>query len=132
FNQFLFDRMIEIVSLYLISCIDKLCEKAKYWQMAILSKYSDEQLFARLKTGDHAAFTEIYERYWGVLFIQAFKIIKNEEKAMDVVQDIFTVLWENAGDSDIQLSLKAYLYTSVRNRMLDAFRHQAVADKYLD
>lgn len=100
--------------------------------MAILSKYSDEQLFDRVKNGDHAAFTEIYERYWGVLFIQAFKIIKNEEKAMDVIQDIFTVLWENAGDSDIQLSLKAYLYTSVRNRLLDALRRQAVADKYLD
>ncbi|MVZ66514.1 hypothetical protein GQF61_11645 [Sphingobacterium sp. DK4209] len=55
--------------------------------MSLLSEYTDAQLFARVKTDDHAAFTEIYERYWSVLFIHAFKIIENEEKAMDVVQD---------------------------------------------
>ncbi len=100
--------------------------------MSLLSEYTDAQLFARVKTDDHAAFTEIYERYWSVLFIHAFKIIKNEEKAMDVVQDTFTLLWEKAKDSSIQVSLKAYLYTCVRNRTLDAIRRQVVAEKYLD
>jgi len=100
--------------------------------MTLLSEYTDAQLFAGVKCGDHAAFTELYERYWDVLFIHAFKIIKSEEKAMDVVQDIFTGLWEEASISTIHVSLKAFLYTSVRNKTLDAIRRQEVASRYLD
>lgn len=100
--------------------------------MSLFSKCTDAQLYALIRAGNHPAFTEVYERYWDVLFIHAFKIIKDEEKAMDIVQDIFTVLWENAGDSAIQVSLKAFLYTSVRNKTLDMLRRQAVADRYLD
>lgn len=100
--------------------------------MSLFSKCTDAQLYALVGAGNHTAFTEVYERYWDVLFIHAFKIIKDEEKAMDIVQDIFTVLWENAGDSAIQVSLKAFLYTSVRNKTLDMLRRQAVADRYLD
>ena len=100
--------------------------------MSLLSKCTDVQLFDRVKLADHAAFTEIYERYWQVLFIHAFRIIKCEEKAMDVVQDIFTILWENASKSTIKISLKAYLYSSVRNKTLDAIRREVIAEKYID
>lgn len=100
--------------------------------MTVLCSFTDTQLIARVKYGDHVAFTEIYERYWNVLFIHALKIVKSEDKAMDIVQDLFTALWEDAGMCKIQVSLKAYLYAAVRNRTLDVIRRQGVEIRYLE
>lgn len=35
--------------------------------MAIYSKYSDQDLMALLKQGDHTAYTEVFNRYWNKL-----------------------------------------------------------------
>lgn len=92
---------------------------------------NDEQLAARLSTGDHQAFTLIYDRYWAPLYVHARKMLGNEEEAMDVVQDIFTVLWTRSSDLTIHSSLKAYLYTAVRNRTLNAINKGRLRDSYL-
>lgn len=95
-------------------------------------EHSDQQLLARLKEGDHAAFTEIYNRYWSVLYLHARHMLGEPELARDVVQEVFTGIWNKAAMLDFQLSLNAYLYKSVRNTILNLIRREKVQLGYLD
>ncbi|MFT7720214.1 UNVERIFIED_CONTAM: hypothetical protein ODX35_18210, partial [Salmonella enterica subsp. enterica serovar Enteritidis] len=58
-----------------------------------------------LKLGDEAAYAEIYDRYWAILYRYARKILLNEDESEDVVQDIFVMLWSKSRELDIRVSL---------------------------
>lgn len=94
--------------------------------------YSDEDLFTLLKEGDHDSFTEIYNRYSGVLYYHTLKRLQNTEEAMDIVQELFAYLWHKREDIEITSYLSGYLYTSVRNRVINVIAHKAVSSKYYD
>ncbi|WP_162618697.1 RNA polymerase sigma factor [Pedobacter yulinensis] len=87
------------------------------------------ELVAYLATQDHAAFTEIYDRHWRSLFVYAQIILKDKEEAADVVQDIFTTLWNRSADLNIA-NLKSYLLIAVRNQALKAIHKTNRADVY--
>lgn len=93
--------------------------------------YTDQDLISALQTGDHDAFRAIYERYWAVLYLHAYKMLRDEDAATDVVQDVFEDLWCKYDTLQIRLSLKAYLYQAVRFRTLDALRKHTQHDKFL-
>ena len=48
----------------------------------------------------------------------------------DIVQDFFVNLWFDAPSIQIRTSVKAYLYTSIRNRSLDYLKHLKVEEKF--
>ncbi|MGV3586354.1 MAG: RNA polymerase sigma factor, partial [Adhaeribacter sp.] len=58
------------------------------------SALADHDLFDLVKSEDEAAFKEIYERYFDVLYIHAYKRLQDKEEAQDVIQEVFTVLWD--------------------------------------
>lgn len=93
--------------------------------------YEDIRLAALLKCSDEAAYTEIYDRYWRRLYLFASRMLQDSEQGMDIVQDLFTVLWHNRKEFDITTSLKTYLYTSVRNLTLNHINKSKQRDKYL-
>lgn len=105
---------------------------AEFPAMAAYPTYSDHELTALLKAGDHAAFTEIYHRYKGLLYIHALKLLKDEDEAQDVVHEIYTALWNRSGDLNLDIPLKAYLYKSVKNRIFDIFSHQKIRASYVE
>lgn len=90
------------------------------------SDLDDASLTVLLQQGNEQAFSEIYERYKGVLYIHAVKMLKNRDEAQDVIQEIFTKIWNMRDNLVINTTLSAYLYTSVRNRILDIFSHEKV------
>lgn len=91
----------------------------------------DEELLYFLKQGSEAAFAEIYERYWARLFLHARKLLRDDEEARDVIQEVFTQFWQRAASVDISVTLSSYLYKIVRNRILDHIRHRKVVNDYL-
>jgi len=93
------------------------------------SKLDDSDLVAYLLLQDHAAFTEIYNRHWRGLFVYAYTILSDKDEAADVVQDIFTTLWNRSADLKI-LSLKSYLLVAVKNQALKAIYKTSRADVY--
>jgi len=74
---------------------------------------ADDALVTLLKDGDDAAFTEIYNRYWGKLLAIAYNHTKDKSSAEEVVQDVFTNLWNRKHSLDI-LSIKNYLATATK------------------
>ncbi|PWS30405.1 RNA polymerase sigma factor [Pedobacter paludis] len=93
---------------------------------------SDSELAFLLSKNDEKAYTEIYNRFFGLLFIHASKRLNDEEEAKDVVHQLFETLWLKRGQLEQHGNLSAYLYTAVRNRILDVFAHQKVEHKYVD
>jgi len=100
--------------------------------MAAYSTLSDQELVTLLKEGSEAAFGEIYNRYWSVLFLHARHMLHENEEARDIVQDLFTGLWQKAPGFELTISLSSYLYKSVRNRVFDHIKHKRVSKDYLD
>lgn len=95
-------------------------------------KISDNNLVSLLKEGDHSAFNEIYHRYFYLIFTHAYKKLRDEEQAKDIVQDVFATLWFKREFNLPTSNLAGYLYTAVRNKIFDLFAHQQVQSKYID
>jgi len=98
--------------------------------MASYRKFSDLELHHLTQSGDHAAFTEMYNRYWSVLYLHARHMLNNQDYASDVVQEVFTGIWNRRGQMDLTTSLNAYLYRSVRNTVLNMIRKGKLEGDY--
>lgn len=89
------------------------------------ASYSDESLASLLHQGDMLAFEVIYKRYWRRLFIAAYQKIGSRESCEELVQDIFTGLWNNKDKVHIHC-LQVYLHTAVRYRVIDYIHREMV------
>lgn len=99
--------------------------------MVEYNKFTDQQLAALLKEGDHDAFVEIYDRYYSLLYIFAYKKLNRREETKDVIQEVFIALWTGHQQFSLTTSLAAYLYRAVRNRSMNVFSRKNIEDKYL-
>lgn len=84
---------------------------------------SDPDLVSLLKAGDRKAFSEIYNRYWKLLYRSGHNILGDENVVSDVLQEVFVSLWHRRNNVEI-LSLKAYLFQAARFGVLKAIRQQ--------
>lgn len=93
--------------------------------------FTDQDLIALLRKGDHEGFTEIYKRYWSVLYLHARHMLRDEDQARDVVQEVFAMMWNKHTEFQPTVNLSAYLYKSIRNRILNIIRHGKIRENYL-
>jgi RNA polymerase sigma-70 factor (family 1) len=100
--------------------------------MSVYREYSDQELALLLSKGDNTAFNEIYLRYDSLLYIYAYRKLKDKEEAKDVVQDIFITLWENRAELVLKTALAGYLYKSVLNKIFNIFKHQHIIQEYIN
>lgn len=94
--------------------------------------YTDNELVLLLRKGDHAAFTEIYIRYSSTLYNNAYKLLKNRDEVRDIIQEIFTSLWNRRTDFILNTNLAGYLYIAARNRVIKVIAHQQITSKYFN
>lgn len=80
---------------------------------------SDAELLKLLKASDYDAYTEIYYRFSGLLYVFVCKRINNADDSRDILQELFTKLWLKRETIEVSGPLAAYLYTAVRNTMLN-------------
>jgi RNA polymerase sigma-70 factor (family 1) len=99
--------------------------------MSSYRSLSDAELTVLLKTGDRAAFAEIYERYKGPLYVHAFHRLQDREETKDLLQQLFTTLWEQREKLAVTGQFSGYLYTAVRNRVIKFVSHQQVSSRYI-
>lgn len=91
--------------------------------MYLAEKQIDEHsLVLRLIDGDEDAFCELYASYKNRLIYFAMRFLKSREYAEDVFQDAFTIIWQGRRFINPDASFSSYLYTIVRNRILNQLR----------
>ncbi|WP_316814367.1 RNA polymerase sigma-70 factor [Pedobacter heparinus] len=99
--------------------------------MAIYNVHTDQELIAFIKERDNAAFAELYERYGIMLFYKVNQMLRDEESAKDVVQDVFTTIWEKPENIQDGANLAGYLYIACRNRVLKLIQKGKTRNDYL-
>ena len=92
--------------------------------------FSEERsLILRLIEGDEDAFCELYATYKNRLIYFAMRFLKSRAYAEDVFQDAFTVVWQSRRFINPDASFSSYLYTIMRNRILNQLRNTANEEK---
>lgn len=100
--------------------------------MSAYENYTDQELLDLLKQDDRSAYTEIYHRYKFILHNHAWNKLREREEAQDILQEVFTNLWVKRATLTISSNLSGYLYSAVRNRVLDHYSHNEVKLKYVN
>ena len=80
-------------------------------------------LMRRIGQGDRRSFEELYDRFSGVLFSTAYRVLNNREAAEDVLQDVFIQIWDKAPLYDpARGKPMTWAVTLTRNRSIDRLR----------
>jgi RNA polymerase sigma-70 factor, ECF subfamily len=89
-------------------------------------EFQDEQIALRLSKRDEAAFEQVFKTHYKNLHAYAFTILKDEDEAEEMVQQVFFKLWERLEHLSFSGRIAAYLYRAVHNESLNFIKHQKV------
>jgi len=92
----------------------------------------DEVLKWRFKRGSREALARIYEKYVHLMLSIAMGLLNDPHEADDIVQDVFVSFAKGASEFELKGSLKAYLATSVVNRVRDRVRRERIQVRRLN
>ncbi len=79
-------------------------------------------LWKEFRSGDVAAYAQIYRRYFFVLYNYGKKISSDNELIKDCIQDLFIKIWNNRENLNDTTSVKFYLFTSLKRKLLDSLK----------
>jgi RNA polymerase sigma-70 factor (ECF subfamily) len=83
----------------------------------------DRELAARLMAGDQRALRDAYERYAGLVFGLARKVLGDDALAEDVTQEVFVYLWEQPQRFDpLRGSFRSWVGLLAHRRSVDRVR----------
>ncbi|MGH9468761.1 MAG: sigma-70 family RNA polymerase sigma factor [Terriglobia bacterium] len=89
----------------------------------------DLDLIRRVAQGDESALASLYDRYAGIVYSIANRVLRDGSAAEEILQDIFYQLWRTAASYDAgRGSLAGWLLVSARNRAIDRLRRRKPVD----
>lgn len=74
----------------------------------------------------------LFSKYYARLCYYAYKLIKNQEAAKDLVQDVFLTYWNKRDTYASELAIKNFFYLALRNACLNFIRHDVVEKKFAE
>lgn len=90
----------------------------------------DRELMARIKARDASALSELYDHYNRLLFGLILSILKKREEAEDILQEVFTKIWENAEKFDLEKgTVYTWIVTMARNKSIDRLRSKVYKEQ---
>lgn len=97
---------------------------------ANLKNLTDDDLLVMLGNDRMDAFEELYNRHWKKLYTYAYKRIRSKEISEEIVQDFLTNLWANRKTLVVKSSFEGYIYTSIRNLVLNCIAKETRRNAY--
>ncbi len=85
----------------------------------------DKKLVIGLKKDDHSSFKSLFELYSKSLFRFSLSYLKSTEAAEDVVQEVFSKVWDKRKELKTDTSFKSYLFTIALNSIRKQFNKLA-------
>ena len=86
---------------------------------------SDATLIARTFARDQVAFSALYDRYSGIVYSVALRVVREPATAEDLLHEVFLQLWRKPEQFEsARGSLGAWLAVITRNRAIDFIRRQ--------
>lgn len=83
----------------------------------------DAMLVSAIRSGDEQAMAQLYERYSGIVYSVALRILGDTGAAEDILQEVFMQLWRSPDMFEATRgSLPGWLAVVTRNRAIDSLR----------
>lgn len=79
---------------------------------------ANAKLWHAFKQGSWEAYTRLYNEYYAVLNNYGYKFTRNSTLIEDAIHDLFVRLWTSRENLGIPVSIKNYLYKSLRNTLI--------------
>lgn len=98
--------------------------------MSLYTEHHDDDLVLLIKEGDREAFAEIYNRYWEELLQLAFRVLKEKDSCMDILQEVFVWYWTHRESLNLN-SVRAYLRVAVKYQVANYIRSAKVRQLYV-
>ena len=90
----------------------------------------DAALLERVRRGDDAAMTVLFDRYGKIVYSVALRVLREPASAEDVLQEIFMQVWRSPGSFlETKGSLGGWLAVVARNRSIDTLRRKRPTDQ---
>ena len=93
---------------------------------------SNDELSTLLNKGDHQAYEQLYQRYFRLLYIYAYKKLRDEEQAKDILQEFFAELWDKRKTTVFSTNISGYFFSAINNRIINYFSRESVKSKYIE
>jgi RNA polymerase sigma-70 factor (ECF subfamily) len=90
----------------------------------------EKNVIINLRNGDWNSFKEIYLLYKPVLQSFVFRYVKNQADSEEIVQDVFTGIWEQRQNLKEDLSFRSFVFTITKNKIIDYFRKTKIEKLY--
>jgi RNA polymerase sigma-70 factor, ECF subfamily len=92
----------------------------------------DSEIAGRIRKGDIEQFESLFRSSYVSLVKYARTLIKDQDTAEEIVQDLFVRLWQEKEKIKIESSLNGYLFRSVHNRCLHYIEHRRVVERHAE
>ncbi len=91
--------------------------------MANTNPKANENLLAKVASGNPEAFEELINKYGNLIWSIARRYLSNQNEAEDAVQEIFVALWQSAGRFDPNKASEiTFISMITRRRLIDNLR----------
>ena len=92
---------------------------------------NESQVVKNLSNGNLLAFNTLFKEYSGRLYRFANSYLKSDAESEELVQEVFTIIWEKRTGLKAELSFKSYLFTIAFNIIRKHFRTKVYFAEYL-
>lgn len=97
---------------------------------AAVKLHSDDELVARFRDEqDHSSFEELVRRHRNRVFALAVRMVKNEEEALEIVQETFLSAWRKLPEFRGDAQFGSWVHRIAANFALMKLRHQKVVNQ---
>lgn len=88
-------------------------------------------LIQRIKEGEEYAFEIAFLKYHTPLCRYIWKYVRSEELSKEIVQEVFTEVWEGRKNLNPSGHLRGFLFEVARNKAMDYIKHQKIVNQYI-
>jgi RNA polymerase sigma-70 factor (family 1) len=92
--------------------------------------YTDSQLLLQWKEGNELAFEALYKKHVREVLSMALKKVADKDLAEDLVHDAFISLYKQKETLSVEVSIPAYLYVTLKNKIYNHYRKNVTHQLY--
>ncbi len=90
----------------------------------------NEAIVSGINSGNKKAFDKVFDLFFNALCAFSYKYINDQSEVEDIIQDVFVSFWEHQKEFNHINEIKAFLYTTARNKCLNYLKHESVRKKH--
>ena len=91
-----------------------------------MDNHTDQELISSLQKGKEQAMDILFHRHYSSICRAVYRILKDNNLAEDIAQEVFLGLWKKRENLNITTSVQAYLKRAAINKSLNYIRDQKI------